>query len=77
MMTVRGKDHEVTILDISASGAMVTFEGLAREGDPVLLQLNDQEPIDGQVRWSREGKVGIYFTRPLAGFAEGANGEAE
>ena len=65
--TVRAKDHQVAILDISSSGAMITFDGLAREGDPVTLRLSDQGPVRGQVRWVRDGKAGIYFVEPLSG----------
>jgi hypothetical protein len=71
-LIVRGKEYQVSILDLSASGAMVLFDGLTREGDRVTVRLLDHGEVDGQVRWVREGKVGIYFTRPLTLFAGGA-----
>lgn len=58
-LTVDGREHQVPLLDISASGAMVGFDGPIREGETVLIHVLDREPLRGQVRWSREGRVGI------------------
>lgn len=58
-LTVDGKEHQVPLLDISPSGAMVGFDGPIREGETVLIHVLDREPLRGQVRWSREGRVGI------------------
>lgn len=65
MLTVRGKEFPVEIVNLSPSGAMVRFSGEARIGEAVRLQLIDLGGTDGQVRWLRDGRMGIYFERPL------------
>lgn len=57
--------HVVRIVNLSASGAMVAFSGDVAEGDAVKLQLLDHGPVAGQVRWTRDGRVGINFSKPL------------
>lgn len=69
-LNLRGKSHDVTLLDLSESGAMVAFHGHGREGDPVTIQLLDHGLVAGQLRWIRDGKAGIFFTRPLSGVRE-------
>lgn len=72
MLSLRGRDHAVSILDLSQSGAMITFGGHAYEGDPVTIQLLDHGLVAGQVRWIRDGRAGISFNRPLKGESKGA-----
>lgn len=60
-LSIAGKDHQVPLLDISPSGAMVGFERPLEAGETVLIHVLDREPLRGQVRWSREGRVGIGF----------------
>ena len=57
--------HVVRIVNLSASGAMIAFNGDLAEGEAVTLQLLDHGPVTGQVRWAREGRVGINFSKPL------------
>lgn len=61
VLRLRGENHPVRILDISASGAMVAFDGHAEPGETVILQVLDRGPIEGQVRWSNGGRLGIGF----------------
>ena len=65
MLSLRGKDHPVELLNLSPSGAMVRYAGDARIGEAVRLQLIERGGTDGQVRWLRDGRMGIYFERPL------------
>ncbi len=65
MMRLRGKEHPVVLINLSASGAMVRFSGEARIGEAVGLQLIDRGGTEGQVRWLRDGRMGIYFERPI------------
>lgn len=65
ILSLRGRDHAIAILDLSQSGAMITFDGHAYEGDPVTIQLLDHGPVAGQVRWIRDGRAGIAFSRSL------------
>lgn len=60
-----GHRHVVRLVNLSASGVMIAFNGDLAEGDEVMVQLLDHGPVTGQVRWTREGRVGINFTKPL------------
>ena len=42
------------------------FGGEAHIGESVSLQLLDRGTIAGQVRWLRDGRMGVYFAAPLA-----------
>ncbi len=72
MMSLRGRDHAVAVLDLSQSGAMIDFGGHAYEGDPVTIQLLDHGIVAGQLRWIRDGRAGISFNRPLDSETKGA-----
>jgi hypothetical protein len=52
-------------VNLSRSGAMIRFGGDAHIGESVSLQLLDRGSISGQVRWLRDGRMGISFLRPL------------
>ena len=60
-----GRNHVVTLVNLSRSGAMVRFGGDAHIGESVSLQLLDRGTIAGQVRWLRDGRMGVYFAAPL------------
>ena len=60
-LSIDGREHRVPLLDISASGAMVGFGKAIEAGETVIIHVLDREPLRGQVRWSREGRVGIGF----------------
>ena len=65
VMSLRGHNHIVGLANLSRSGAMIRFTGEAHIGEIVTLQLLDRGTIDGQVRWLRDGRMGVYFARPL------------
>lgn len=65
VMTLHGRDHVVRVVDLSASGARVAFSGRAEPGADVALQLLDRERVKGQVRWSRDGRIGLNFAAPI------------
>ena len=65
---IHGKNrHVVGVVNLSASGAMIRFGGDLSEGDEVVLQLLDHGTVTGQVRWVRDGCVGIGFVSPIDG----------
>jgi hypothetical protein len=64
-LRMRGRDHDVTLVNWSPSGAMIRFDGDAHIGEPLTLQLLDREAVHGQVRWWRDGRMGIGFGQPL------------
>lgn len=57
----RGHRHVVRIANLSATGAMIVFQGDLTEGEEVVLQLLDHGSVTGQVRWVRGGRVGVSF----------------
>ena len=65
VLSVRGRNHIVSLVNLSRSGAMVRFAGDAHIGESVSLQLLDRGTIAGQVRWLRDGRMGVYFACPL------------
>lgn len=65
VMTIHGRDHVVRVIDLSASGARIAFSGRAELGAEVALQLLDRERLRGQVRWSRDGRIGLNFAAPI------------
>lgn len=60
----RGRRHVVRIANLSSSGAMIIFTGDLAEGDKVMLQLLDHGEVAAQVRWVRDGRVGVSFADP-------------
>ena len=65
LLSLRGRNHIVGLVNLSPSGAMIRFTGEAHIGEIVSLQLLDRGTIDGQVRWLRDGRMGVYFAQPL------------
>jgi hypothetical protein len=65
VMTRRGHNHVVRIGNISSSGAMIVYPDIPNIGEKVTLQLLDHGAVAGQVRWVRDGRVGINFVDPL------------
>ena len=65
VLSCRGRNHIVSLVNLSRSGAMVRFTGDAHIGESVSLQLLDRGTIAGQVRWLRDGRMGVYFAAPL------------
>ncbi len=65
VLSLRNRNHVVTLVNLSRSGAMIRFGANAHIGENVSLQLLDRGAIAGQVRWMRDGRMGISFTVPL------------
>ena len=65
VLSLRGRNHVVTLVNLSRSGAMLRYTGDAHIGESVSLQLLDRGTIAGQVRWLRDGRMGVYFATPL------------
>ena len=65
MLDHDGRRHVVRLVDLSPSGAMLGFQGKLADGDDITLHLLDHGAVTGQVRWSRDGRVGINFSKPL------------
>jgi hypothetical protein len=65
VLVLRGRNHIVQLMNLSPSGAMVRFAEEAYIGESVTLQCLDHGTVAGQVRWLRDGRMGICFTTPL------------
>ena len=65
ILSFRSRNHIVGLVNLSPSGAMLRFTGEAHIGESVSLQLLDRGTIAGQVRWLRDGRMGVYFVQPL------------
>jgi hypothetical protein len=65
VLSLRQRNHVVTLVNLSRSGAMIRFAGDAHIGESVSLQLLDRGAIAGHVRWLRDGRMGVSFLQPL------------
>ena len=64
VLTIRGRNHIVSIVNLSSAGVMLRFPGDAHIGESVSVQLLDRGTISAQVRWLRDGRMGVYFANP-------------
>ena len=65
VLTRQGRNHVVRLLNISSSGAMVIFPDVPHIGEHVTLQLLDRGLVSAQVKWARDGRIGVSFTAPV------------
>src|SRR4030095_14017214 len=61
VLTIRGRDPIVSVINLSRSGVMIRYSGPAHIGESVSVQLLDRGTTNAQVRWLREGQMGVYF----------------
>lgn len=64
MLCWRGRTTQVRIGNISSAGVMLWLDESPHIGERVSVQMVDQQALPGQVRWVRDGRVGINFTGP-------------
>jgi PilZ domain-containing protein len=65
VLTLRGRKHVVRLLNVSSSGAMLVLPMVPHIGEEVSIQLLGHRPVAANVRWVRDGKIGINFLVPL------------
>ena len=65
VLEFRGRKHVVRLVNVSTSGAMVIFPHTPNIGERLLLQVLDRGPVWSQVRWVRDGRIGLSFAAPL------------
>lgn len=65
VLEFRGRKHVVRLVNVSRSGAMVIFPHTPNIGERLPLQLLDQGFVRAQVRWVRDGRIGVSFASPL------------
>ena len=64
VLDFRGRKHVVRLINISSSGAMVIFPHLPNIGERLPLQLLDRGVVSAQVRWVKDGRIGLSFDTP-------------
>lgn len=57
--------HSVRLYDISQHGAGFNHDGCFRPGMNTMLLFENGEEHRGVIRWSRDGKAGIFLTDPF------------
>ena len=60
----RGRNHVVRLNNVSESGAMVIFPYVPHIGEQLSLQLLDRGHVKAQVRWVKDGRIGLSFAAP-------------
>ena len=65
VLEFRGRKHVVRLVNVSASGAMVIFPHIPNIGERLPLHLLDQGLVTAQVRWVKDGRIGLSFSSPL------------
>jgi hypothetical protein len=65
MLEFRGRKHVVRLVNVSKSGAMALFPHTPNIGEKLLLHLLDQGLVSAQVRWVRDGRIGLSFVNPV------------
>lgn len=65
VLEFRGRKHVVRLINISGSGAMVIFPHIPNIGERLVVQLLDRGVVTSQVRWVKDGRIGLSFDVPL------------
>jgi hypothetical protein len=65
VLEFRGRKHVVRLINVSSSGAMVIFPHIPNIGERMPLQILDRGVVTAQVRWVRDGRIGLSFAAPL------------
>jgi hypothetical protein len=64
VLEFRGRKHVVRLVNVSGSGAMVIFPHTPNIGERLPLQILDRGVVTAQVRWVRDGRIGLSFAGP-------------
>jgi hypothetical protein len=65
VLDFRGRKHVIRLINISPSGAMVIFPHTPNIGERLSLQLLDRGVVSAQVRWVKDGRIGLSFAALL------------
>jgi hypothetical protein len=61
VLSFRGRNHVVRLVNTSSGGAMVIFPLIPHIGEKVRLKLLDRGSVPATVRWVRDGRIGVGF----------------
>ncbi len=64
VLEFRGRRHVVRLVNLSSTGAMVIFPHMPNIGERLPLQLLDRGLVSSQVRWVKDGRIGLSFAFP-------------
>ncbi len=64
VLEFRGRKHVVRLINLSKTGAMVLFPHMPNIGERLPLQLLDHGFVSAQVRWVKDGRIGLSFAAP-------------
>ena len=65
IISFRGQDYLVPVLNISSRGTMIESDIMPRIGEAVVVQFEECTRLHAFVRWVREGRVGLNFGHEL------------
>ena len=65
VLTFRGAEYPVPVINISTRGTQIECDVLPRLGESVLIRFEGCSPIYAFVRWTRDGRVGLAFGTEL------------
>ena len=65
VLSFRGTEHSVKLLNCSPSGAMVLFDRIPNIGETLTFRSGAGDAQKAQVRWVRDGKIGLTFLGPI------------
>jgi hypothetical protein len=61
VLSFRGAEYPVPVVNISSRGTMIESELEPRLGESVVIRFAGCSPIYAFVRWQREGRIGLNF----------------
>jgi hypothetical protein len=61
VITFRGRDYPVPVLDISSRGTQIECDIQPRLGESLIIQFDNCSRMQGFVRWAKEGRLGLRF----------------
>ncbi|MBV9883183.1 MAG: PilZ domain-containing protein [Sphingomonadaceae bacterium] len=61
VLSFRGAEYLVPVIDISSRGTQIESDIAPRLGESVLIRFDGCSPIYAFVRWSRDGRHGLNF----------------
>ena len=61
VITFRGRDYAVAVLNISSRGTMIESDLTPRLGESLVIRFENCSRMNGFVRWMRGGQLGIRF----------------
>ncbi len=61
IITFRGQEYLVPVVNVSSRGTMVECDIFPRIGETIVIQFEHCTRIHAFVRWVREGRLGLNF----------------